>query len=366
MAVVGGGPAGAAAGLELARAGARVALLERSRYEAPRLGEVVPPSGRPLLEALGVWRDFERDGHLPAAGNLSLWGAPEPRERSFLFDPYGAGWHVDRQRLDRMLAERARDAGVLLRMGARLTAAERRPRGWRLRLAEASGAVEVEADFVIEASGRTAAFARLRGAARRTVDRLVAVAGFLSPASDAPAVAPFTLVEAVEAGWWYSAPLAGGTLVCAYMSDADLVAAAGLAHLSRWLQQRARASHTERRAAGHQPSGTLRVAPASSSWLEPLGEPGWIAVGDAAMTFDPLSSRGILKGLESGQRGARAALEALGGRTQALPEYCEHLAGQLVAYLRERFLYYGAERRWRDRPFWRRRAEVATARAGSR
>ncbi|HEX7637975.1 MAG TPA: FAD-dependent oxidoreductase, partial [Burkholderiaceae bacterium] len=41
--VLGGGPAGCATALCLARQGHRVAVVERTRYEAPRVGETLSP-----------------------------------------------------------------------------------------------------------------------------------------------------------------------------------------------------------------------------------------------------------------------------------------------------------------------------------
>ena len=43
--VVGGGPAGCSTALALARTGIAVTILERSRYEAFRVGETLPPEG---------------------------------------------------------------------------------------------------------------------------------------------------------------------------------------------------------------------------------------------------------------------------------------------------------------------------------
>src|SRR5258708_27278818 len=56
--VAGGGPAGAVAALHLSRRGVRVALIEKSAYENPRVGETRPPElRRPLIE-LRVWDRF--------------------------------------------------------------------------------------------------------------------------------------------------------------------------------------------------------------------------------------------------------------------------------------------------------------------
>src|SRR5262245_28653187 len=60
VAIVGGGPGGAATALAL-RAYApslSVVLLEASGYDTLRVGEALPPLARRLLEHLGVWESF--------------------------------------------------------------------------------------------------------------------------------------------------------------------------------------------------------------------------------------------------------------------------------------------------------------------
>ena len=50
--VLGGGPAGTATAIALARFGRRVTILERSHYESTRIGETLPPEiKRPLIGA---------------------------------------------------------------------------------------------------------------------------------------------------------------------------------------------------------------------------------------------------------------------------------------------------------------------------
>jgi len=57
--VLGAGPAGAAAARRLQQWGCRAALIERSRLDAPRVGESLAPSTQPLLQELGVWPRFQ-------------------------------------------------------------------------------------------------------------------------------------------------------------------------------------------------------------------------------------------------------------------------------------------------------------------
>src|SRR5436305_1597309 len=102
--VVGGGPAGATTALASARAGHRVALIERSRYDGVRVGETLPPATCLPLRRVGVWERFQADGHTSSPGILSVWGSDLPLDNDFLFNPYGHGWHVDRRRFDALLA----------------------------------------------------------------------------------------------------------------------------------------------------------------------------------------------------------------------------------------------------------------------
>src|SRR5262245_6386708 len=74
VAVVGAGPAGAAAALTLRRRDLSVVLLESRPAPAWQIGETLPPAARPLLQTLGILADFESDGHLPSYGNHSAWG----------------------------------------------------------------------------------------------------------------------------------------------------------------------------------------------------------------------------------------------------------------------------------------------------
>jgi hypothetical protein len=80
------------------------------------------------------------------------------------------------------------------------------------------GAQKLRARFAVDASGRASFLARISGAERIAIDQLVASTMFRAVARDGSA-AKFTLIEAVEDGWWYSAPLPDGRLVAAFMTD---------------------------------------------------------------------------------------------------------------------------------------------------
>ena len=166
----------------------------------------------------------------------------------------------------------------------------------------------------------------------------------------------FTLVETCDLGWWYSARLPGAELVVALMSDSDLVRAHRLAAPQTWWRHLAATGPTHERTAEGRPAGPLRVQAAHSSRLQPLTGEGWLAVGDAACSHDPLSASGIARALDSGIHAARA-LDALlrKGDAGLLAAYDARQRQAFDLYCTTWARYYQVEQRWPAAEFWRRR-----------
>ena len=361
VAVVGGGPAGAVAAFVLARRGLRVTVLEARPAPEAKPGECLPPSLTPLLRRLGLEDALRQDGHLRSYGNRFVWGSPEPGERPFLAGTRGDGWHVDRQRFEARLAEHARSAGVDWRWGCRV-ARVRDEEEWRLHL-EADGVrEELAADFLADATGRPARLARRLGARRLRYDRLVGVAALLTSATPAPDT--YTLVEATPEGWWYTAVLADGRIAAALFGDGDLLPRSLLrpgSDPALWWRLLEETAATKARVASHgyQPaSAPLRVVPAESSRLDVIAGDGWLALGDAAAAYDPLSSHGIGSAMGSGFYGGQAIADLLAGRDEARWAYLEVMQNAYAAYLDLQRQCYLQEQRWPEAPFWLRRHEA--------
>ncbi|MEU9047690.1 MULTISPECIES: tryptophan 7-halogenase [unclassified Kitasatospora] len=205
--------------------------------------------------------------------------------------------------------------------------------------------------WIVDATGRRGAVAAACGARLLVRDRLVAVHLTLGPAP-ASADTTTTTVEAAPDGWWYTAPLPDRRRLLAWYTDADLPAArtefsAGLIATR----------HINSPAARHPwPAGVpARRAPAHTAFLDTVLGDGWIAAGDAALAFDPLSSQGILTALFTGMSAGLAVHAHLAGDPGALDEYERNVTAVRTTYLRNHRTHYAAEQRWPDRPFWQRR-----------
>ncbi len=357
VAVIGAGVAGAATALAARRRGLSVLLLERSGRDPLKPGETLPPEiVRPLAE-LGLWPAFLHSAPAASQGVYSAWGSDELAGMHALANPYGTGWQVDRARFDALVRDAATAAGAALARPARLLACERSaPADWRLAWAAPEGTRTASARVVVDAGGRGGWLPGRHEEKRRTVDRLIGITAFLEP--DAP-TSPVTVVEAAPKGWWYSALLPSARLVVTYLTDAEEWVAARGSPPERWMRALADTRHTRARAGASTPH-RVEVFPAFSSVLLASRASDWIAVGDAALSVDPLSGQGIRHALTSSLAAAAAIESHLSGSPTALAQLDHDRVDAFARYLLARRAYYARETRWPELPFWARRRNATS------
>jgi flavin-dependent dehydrogenase len=370
VAIIGGGPAGSATAIALLRAlqsSHRPATDERFNvriYADPpkgafRVGESLPPAASGVLRTLGLEHvTGPQAPHLACTGTSSLWGNDAPGYNDFMLDTMGQGYHLDREFFDIQLLSEALKAGAELCQDWHLVGAQELYDGAALDFRTGKGQRHtVHADFVVDASGQASAFARRIGVARNTLDEVL----FLCAFADIPSgesMTGRTMVEAVPDGWWYAARLPNDKAILTFCTDRQAARQhsykdpkqwLGALGQTRWLRHQLPPAFTAMAPLLH-----LRAAP--STLLSAVTGSSWLAVGDAASSFDPVSSAGITKALIAATKAGPAIASWLAqGQRKGLHAYAEHVLRDFSDYARVRAELYGTERRFRDQPFWQRR-----------
>lgn len=334
--MLGAGPAGSVTGLCLARLGWHVGIFEATAFDRQRFGETLPPEINPILRRLGLWEAFFAQLPLESPGIVSTWGSSRPVESDFVRNAFGSGWHVNRDRFDRMLAEQAVAAGAQLFLNCRRT--------WT-RSGGKWTAEGIETDFLVDAAGRHgASVSRLAGRIRE--DELMVIAMRVPSGNGSPKDRR-TWIETAPAGWWYSTPLPDSSELAMFFTGAEIYRASGVSigeqlGAAPMARQRLQGGAGAETSVLYMPTGRRR---------ELFGE-SRLLVGDSASSYDPLSGRGIFKALRQGEEAARAIDRTLRGDGGALTTYAEQAGREFDAYTRQRLEFYSGERRWAGHPFW--------------
>jgi flavin-dependent dehydrogenase len=324
--VIGGGPAGSAAALTLARAGARVRVFDRAAFPRHKLcGDTLNPGSLSILDRLGVGDDV-RACALPIAG-MTVTGPGAEVSADY---PDGLrGMSLTRRCLDQLLLNAAADAGACVDTGIGVSEPiieDGRVIG--VRLAGARGEV-LRAPVVIAADGRGSRLAsRVNLASYASRPRRWAFAAYFSHVSRMSERGEMHIRRGAYIG---VAPLPGGlTNVSVVLDDPMSGRVQKGAPYGKEDQQtivrralNADAVLRDRFARARQISPVTVLGPLAVN-ARAAGCPGLLLAGDAAGFVDPMTGDGLRFALRGGELAAHAALNELASGRPA----CGRLAAQ--------------------------------------
>ena len=156
VAIVGGGPAGSACATACAEAGWRALVLERAVFPREKVcGDCINPSCWPILERLGVADGILAQPH-SRFSEIVFSGARGASISCPLADSPHGEIAIPRSALDKILLDRAREAGADVREGIGVTALAP---GWEITTPHET----FRARVLVAADGRNSTVARLLG-----------------------------------------------------------------------------------------------------------------------------------------------------------------------------------------------------------
>ena len=315
FAVAGGGPAGTSAAISLAQRGHSVILLEREKFPRFHIGESLLSTANEHFAELGLAATME------AANFPVKWGA-----RLFTHDGLsGRGvdfasvtevrrpqtYQVPRADFDRLLMERAREAGVDVREQVRVLGCEFTAEA---AIVEAEG-FTVRVRALVDATGRQGLLAK-KFDLRTDEPRLANIAIFSHysgvPLLEGDRPNDIRIVARADSGWFWLIPI-----------SAELMSV-GVVLPKNLFMQMQEGTNEERldRAIGDTPVVARLMKNAKREWpvrvekdfsysASQYAGDRWILAGDAGSFLDPVFSTGVSIAMESGIEAAAELDRAL-------------------------------------------------------
>ena len=348
IAIIGGGPAGLFTAIALKQMKHEVLVLEAGTYTNQRVGEHLGAEARTFMKSLNIPNQIIENNSIGCTEIVGAWGQEELLSRSSIFNAYGEGLILSRPAFDHAIATYCQSLNISVETNCRVRTLKLTDDYWDMDTKNG----QFKANFVVDASGRNSKFSKTFGTSKITHDDLIGIAGVLKPAQKRQLTESQLLIESTPSGWWYSVQLPSGEVAATFMTSAGLYSAAGQSPEKFWTNQLSTGKHTSKKFANYVPSDKTFIQSAKTHILQKLTGKRWLAVGDAAMSYDPLSSAGILKGMRMGISAATKINGWANGNTNALEEYEQNCQKTFAEYLIKKEAYYALERRYNDCPFW--------------
>lgn len=357
--IVGAGPAGIIAALTLSARNISCILVDANAQKVDKPGECIPPNALPLFKQLGLDSLLKHPAHQNYYGNQSVWGSNRIEESLFLTKKHNQGVLLDRSIFEEQLRGLLPKSKSSFMTGYAFKKVVAKEKELIVTLQSKVETITLSCHFIIDATGRKASICRKLGRRKEQLDLLAALA--FNCTIDEP-IHKYVYTESTEKGWFYVAPLQQNEVSIMYFTDMDLLPNKSLQaqFICDTVNNTTLLKQLFKRPLAKDQIKKLSIHAANSTRIEkPYGE-NWLAIGDAAYSFDPVSSYGITSSMAAGYYGAHALADTLNGNTEAFKGY-EYIMENAFQYYRIHLAeHYASEKRWTSSLFWKRRQQVVS------
>ncbi len=354
--IVGKGIAGLVLSCLLSQKGiAHVVLGREGNTPDFALAETLPPSAIPLLKKIGLLNLFEHIAIQKTYGYHSLWGSDRVVDHNFYFQsPNAYGLKLNKRTLLAALEEKQAEFIVTYDHQFRL---ENQGDSFGVFCNRGPNAYQINGRYVIDATGRNRAVLNSLGINSIEYDTLTAYSCHL-PRIKHPSLTHSVFAESFEQGWGIVSGLNEMQNVITLFTDKLNLEQSLFKQYTNWPALLSGTRYLKYFLTGDD-LVRIKGALANSSRAASISGPNWLALGDAAMAFDPLSSHGITNAIYTASEAAQTLdLHLNYNQPVALRAYGAALSAIFDQYITNKNRLYAQESRWPESIFWRKRNSV--------
>jgi flavin-dependent dehydrogenase len=359
--VIGGGPAGSAVSIVLRKEGLDVTRISKPFEDQFKVGESLPAAALRLIRKLGFKNIAELlngNYYLECLTTLSSWNSDDWSYKDSIMNPEGNGWQIDRIAFENALTNECMKLGTVIINGTLNNIAEdissvaQNRYMIKFHNAKTEKIENIYGDWIIDATGRNFSSAKYLDIGRRRFDRQIAIVCWVRSPDNA--VENSIRIKSTCGGWWYSTCLPHGKRVIVFHGLGKKIVTLMKDPL-KFVQACNESRLLDSKINPEDLLSKPFVTSANVSKAEKCAKDYWLAVGDAALSFDPLSSQGIFFALYTGIKAAEVIIESC-----KLPSQKDELTRRYSDIVNKIFeenqiarsYYYNSETRFDSSEYW--------------
>ncbi|MDH7447858.1 FAD-dependent monooxygenase [Aquimarina sp. 2201CG14-23] len=343
--IIGGGISGIVLSILLKRKHIDHVVLDRvQKQKVMPLAETLPPSAMILLNELNLLELFENKALKKTYGYHALWGNDHLRTTHFFnHNPYKYGLKIDKQVIQNELKAQITEQIIQFDTLKSLKTTSEKV---SVTVNHQKKQLAIQGKLIIDATGRNRAVLEALHIPIQEHDTIISFSCHL-PRVQHPSLVHDVFTESFADGWGIVSGLNENTQVLTLFTHKNTGLNKQLKDYNNWKYVLQDTHYLKHFLAIETPDTIIGSKANSSAPLYFSGD-RWLAIGDAVIAYDPLSSHGITNAIYT----AKKAEQCVSQSSYTLEKYHEDLHAIFSHYLETKDVLYKQEQRWPDNTFW--------------